>query len=553
MSLTPMVNVDPAELLKYQSGDIVLPVNTPSSSTPAFTITILPEYDQENIINHHHHQQPSASSVSKTPLVDQSNNVVVIDNDEVSTLSKKNFFRDEKLLLECEWDDCGDYCDNISDFTRHVTNHISEAEVRTLEPPLEDVFGCLWSECGFETPESSEMVRHINFHAFHTKIKCHGLNMLSKHGLAPCSLDPGQRNIVPDLSESWRCQWRGCETGDTCHQQPRDFYLHVSSHAEELRGEVVRCRWGECSSQAGTVSKLKEHLRSHTQEKMIGCPNCGALFSNRVKFLDHCKRQQAANSEDCFKCSNCGKKFATERLLRDHMRSHINHYKCPHCDMTKPTPSTLARHVRYKHDEEKPFKCSYCEYAGKNQQDLNGHMKVHYEDMEYKCTEANCNYKCRASMTLKKHIMKRHQNLSANNYACHLCVKRFNRGNNLTKHLMKSHNFTWPSGHSRFRYIRDEVTGVYRLQTIRFESVDLQEQLELGGDSLRIADNSDLESVASGHLTPEQPGQYPLHTRTSSPVHSVGGWSSYRSQDADVEESAQILAMMSSSRDEFIS
>ena len=47
-------------------------------------------------------------------------------------------------------------------------------------------------------------VRHINFHSFHTKIKCHGLNMLTSHGLQPCLLDPAQRNIVPDLSEAFQ-------------------------------------------------------------------------------------------------------------------------------------------------------------------------------------------------------------------------------------------------------------------------------------------------------------------------------------------------------------
>ena len=307
----------------------------------------------------------------------------------------------------------------------------------------------------------------------------------------------------------------------------------------------VRCRWGDCSSRAGSVSKLKEHMRAHTQEKMIGCPNCGALFSNRVKFLDHCKRQQMSE-EDAFKCNNCGKKFALERLLRDHMRSHINHYKCPQCDMTCPTPSTLARHIRYKHIGDKPFQCNFCDYLGKTQNDVKGHMKIHIEEPEFKCMEPGCGYICRAQVTLKKHFLKKHQNSSVNNYACHLCDKRYNRGAFLTKHLMKSHNFSWPSGHSRFRYVRDEVTGLHRLQTIRFESLDLQEELQ-GSDSLRIADSEvdpaeSVRSVSPGSCAGGG-GVGGLSVRTSSPLpfYSVA-----RSPDeaADEVEAGHILTSL---------
>ena len=39
--------------------------------------------------------------------------------------------------------------------------------------------------------------------------------------------------------------------------------------------------------------KLREHLRSHTQEKVVACPACGGMFANNTKFFDHIRRQTA--------------------------------------------------------------------------------------------------------------------------------------------------------------------------------------------------------------------------------------------------------------------
>ena len=82
--------------------------------------------------------------------------------------------------------------------------------------------------------------------SFHTKIKCHGRNTVSQHGMAACALDPGQRNIVPELAEAWQCQWAGCPLAADTFSQPSQFYAHVAAHAEEARGKDVsgvKCRY----------------------------------------------------------------------------------------------------------------------------------------------------------------------------------------------------------------------------------------------------------------------------------------------------------------------
>ena len=146
----------------------------------------------------------------------------------------------------------------------------------------------------------------------------------------------------------------------------------------------ILCKWVNCNFKAGTTCKLKDHLKSHSAERVVACPNCGGLFASRSKFFDHCTRQLKV--EEGLRCSYCQKSFSTERLLRDHMRSHINHLQCPLCNMTCPSATALNKHYTYRHSEERAFICPYqqeeeedgtgtCDYSAKTLHDLNRHIR----------------------------------------------------------------------------------------------------------------------------------------------------------------------------------
>ncbi|XP_069732514.1 histone H4 transcription factor isoform X3 [Phaenicophaeus curvirostris] len=261
--------------------------------------------------------------------------------------------------------------------------------------------------------------------------------------------------------------------------------------------------------------KLREHLRSHTQEKVVACPTCGGMFANNTKFFDHIRRQTALDQQR-FQCSHCSKRFATERLLRDHMRNHVNHYKCPLCDMTCPLPSSLRNHIRFRHSEERPFKCDYCDYSCKNLIDLRKHLDTHSKEPAYRCEFEACSFSARSLCSIKLHYRKVHEGDAEPRYKCHVCDKCFTRGNNLTVHLRKKHQFKWPSGHPRFRY-KEHEDGYMRLQLVRYESVELTEQLlkdkEKRGEALDGSAECVVLSEGEGNLQGiilEGPAEAPL-------------------------------------------
>ena len=46
--------------------------------------------------------------------------------------------------------------------------------------------------------------------------------------------------------------------------------------------------------------RLREHMRSHTQERLVACPTCGSMFSSNTKLFDHLHRQAEPIGEGLF-------------------------------------------------------------------------------------------------------------------------------------------------------------------------------------------------------------------------------------------------------------
>ncbi|KAM9788849.1 histone H4 transcription factor [Neosynchiropus ocellatus] len=393
--------------------------------------------------------------------------------------------RNKTMRLECEWASCQDQFGRMEYFCQHVDEHLKDLSAADDEPTdSQKEVQCLWRDCGFVSVDGlQELRRHVFFHCYHTKLKQLGQQVIdAQPRLGSCSIGYQSRNIVPEVPDNFVCQWEECD--QQAFENPEWFYRHVEMHSVCVDGpavdceSLIRCGWkgkSDCEATAKERSKLREHLRSHTQEKVVACPGCGGMYANNTKFFDHIIRQSSMGGQR-FQCSHCSKRFATERLLRDHMRNHVSHYKCPLCDMTCPSPSSLRNHIKFRHSNEKPYSCEYCEYSCKNLIDLRKHLDTHSSEPAFHCDVPDCGFTSRTIGTMKVHQRRQHEGHAIARYKCHVCEQSFTRGNNLTVHLQKKHHFKWPSGHPRFRY-KEHEDGFLRLQLIRYESVELTEQL----------------------------------------------------------------------------
>uniref|UniRef100_A0AAY4AHV2 C2H2-type domain-containing protein n=1 Tax=Denticeps clupeoides TaxID=299321 RepID=A0AAY4AHV2_9TELE len=385
------------------------------------------------------------------------------------------------MVVRCAWASCAFSGSRMEDMSEHMSLHLREhLGGRDTMEELDD-YACLWEGCEFLAMGSPrELVVHAHFHIFHAKLKFLGEQLLQSHPQRPsCSQGLHNSNLIPELlSEGFACQWEHC---DSTFDNAEWFYRHVDMHAQcaELQPlpdqqHALFCSWRGCDAFFKIKYRLREHLRSHTQERLVACPTCGCMFSSNTKFFDHMHRQ--AQPVDSLTCEHCEKGFANERLLRDHVRQHVNHIKCPLCDMTCTSLATLKIHIKFRHCDERPFPCDFCESSFKNQHDLRKHMETHNEGAGYHCSVEGCSYSSRMAHTMSQHYKRVHQGTMVSRYKCHLCDKTFSWGYTLTLHLRKKHDLKWPSGHARFRYKEDE-DGYLRLNMVRYETVEVTEEI----------------------------------------------------------------------------
>ncbi|CAK9302689.1 unnamed protein product [Gordionus sp. m RMFG-2023] len=441
-----------------------------------------------------------------------------------------------KFNLDCEWNACKENYNDLNPFFIHVKSHIFEIvidykEIVNCSKDYQSEYTCLWRNCNFATKLTSEFVRHVLFHAFHSKLKSIGQTVLQLNDQM-CNLDPFSANILPEPLDRLVCQWVNCEYKTEDHLL---FYMHIQYHLNDLEGEAEKynppkfiCGWKDCNLQYRYKTKIEEHMRTHTHEKTIACPTCGSLYANKNKFSEHIMRQVTEENQK-FRCQLCKKPFASQKILKIHCKHHTSSYKCPFCPFVFATPGNVKKHINYKHQEHRPFKCQSCDITSKSRYDAQKHFEIiHGQDKTneiFRCTasiEVNksqtpCPFECKSELVLSRHYRLEHpthvvstiptlisnpppppltssevvdnsnltnsMSVSSSNtkppkkikiiptlrYFCHLCEKKYSRSDKLSRHLQTIHQFT--NHNQRFRY-QLYGDGNYRIKPLFIIALD---------------------------------------------------------------------------------
>lgn len=128
--------------------------------------------------------------------------------------------------------------------------------------------------------------------------------------------------------------------------------------------------------------KLKNHIRTHTNNYPFHCDTCGQGFLRSEGLRVH---NRIHTGERPYGCIVCGKTYTRKDKLTRHAIVHTGErpFVCQHCGKSFTRKDKMQRHEMI-HKVDKPFTCVPCNLEFVRQETFNAHMeRKHPERLPY--------------------------------------------------------------------------------------------------------------------------------------------------------------------------
>lgn len=235
-------------------------------------------------------------------------------------------------------------------------------------------------------------------------------------------------------------------------QHKQVFHLGLKRNTEKK----FECYY--CNKKFISKFFLKEHISTHTGNKLYVCDICKKSFGNSRGYQRHIKRHKLLSGqlkkEDLFNCPVCNKIFLEASKLKNHfgfvhgdkyneckvcglkIKGQISKHMLLHTGKKLHCCHICGKSFRYKlkqhmltHSDERPHTCDVCGSSFKDKYYLKVHMRQHNGEKPYTCMICTEHFATRPSYT--NHI-KKHKDLF---HECRICRVTFSSESKLSKHL----------------------------------------------------------------------------------------------------------------------
>ncbi|RVX74518.1 hypothetical protein B0A52_01644 [Exophiala mesophila] len=236
------------------------------------------------------------------------------------------------------------------------------------------------------------------------------------------------------------------------------------------RPKNLKCPYENCEKAFNRQSRLKEHIRSHTNERPFKCSYfpCTKSFLRDSHLKHHVKSQHQKIRDHKCDYEGCGKSFTTATRLRRHIDTHEGQkFQCAYADCGQEfrKQGTLDRHILSVHHNIRPFPCQEadsvtgqpCEKAYDTAENLRAHQRAKHDLSRFSCIECQeHNEALLASGDLDPSNQQVAAFCTYGEFQAHLkivhpptcpqCPTSFTTNKELTRHLELQHGVLPPDG-----------------------------------------------------------------------------------------------------------
>lgn len=219
-------------------------------------------------------------------------------------------------------------------------------------------------------------------------------------------METDEEFVLPDDDE------KNCTTRDTNENQVKHNWIIDNSLLKARRHVICRCDWPECGKIFRSIDGLKIHKKCvHVRSKTYKCgwAQCKQSFVFKIQLERHVSIVHTKDKK--YKCQwpECEYQTCYKQRLEAHTSTHTGEYKykCewPQCAFKTYLIELLKRHEKSTHTGERPYPCTQCDHKFASKRLLYQHLRVHNNTKPYKCNVDGCNKRYKKLHALKYHLL----------------------------------------------------------------------------------------------------------------------------------------------------